>query len=98
MKAEDLRDKKITMATLKSFIRKSPVLYAEVKSSFSGMTDCVEPVNSGLVEVSKENAIGHSGVWCVGSSRDYLKLVETETHFGIQVSNCCGCGILWTNK
>jgi hypothetical protein len=93
------QNKKVTMATLKSFIKKSDKLFAENLSSFDGMTDCVELTkNSKLIEVSKENAIGHSGVWCVGQSRDYMKYVETTTMIGIEVYNCCGCGILWTNK
>lgn len=86
------------MATLKSFIKNSNQLFVEVKSSFDGMTDCVESVESKLTEVSKENAIGHKGVWCVGYSRDYMKYIETNTMIGIEVSNCCGRGILWANK
>jgi len=99
MTTTELKNKKITFATLKAFIRKSNVLYAEVKSSFNGMTDCVEhDFDSNLQQVSKEQAIGVNGVWCVGSSRDYFAFVENETHYGIEVSNSCGCGILWTNK
>ena len=94
-----LKTKKITMATLKSFIRKSESLFVLTESSFDGMTDCVEKNNNQkLLAVSKENAIGHRGVWCVGQSRDYMKYVETNTMIGIEVYNCCGCGILWTNK
>jgi len=29
---------------------------------------------------------------------DYFKYVENENYFGIEVSNCCGSSILWTNK
>lgn len=91
--------KKITMATLKSFINKSDKLYVEVQSSFDGMTDCVMPnQDKQLIEVSKENAIGRRGVWCVGDSRDRLTYVENESMKGIEVYNCCGSGILWTNK
>lgn len=99
MKLEQLRTKKITTATLKSFIKNADVLFVESISSFSGMSDCVESVeNRKLVEVAKDKAIGHSGVWCVGSSRDYFEFKETETHYGIEVSNSCGSGILWTKK
>ena len=94
-----LKTKKITMATLKSFIRKSESLFVLNISSFDGMTDCVEKKNNQkLLAVSKENAIGHNGVWCVGSSRDWFSFYETETHYGIKVSNSCGCGILITSK
>jgi hypothetical protein len=94
-----LKTKKITMATLKSFIRKSESLFVLTISSFDGMTDCVEQNNNQkLLAVSKENAIGIQGVWCVGSSRDWFSFYETETHYGIKVSNSCGCGILMTIK
>ena len=98
MNATELKTKKITMATLKSFINKSTELFVEELSSFNGMTDCVESVKSKIQKVSKENAIGHQGVWCVGSSRDYFTFVENENYFGIEVSNSCGCGILWAKK
>jgi hypothetical protein len=96
--AETLRTKKLTMSTLKSFINNVDELFLQIKSSFSGMTDCVERVESNFCIVSKADAIGHGGVWCVGDSRDRLNFVENETMFGIEVYNCCGTGILWTKK
>lgn len=99
MTADILKSKKITMATLKSFIKNAKDLYVESVASFDGMTDCVESVeNRELREISKDKAIGHGGVWCVGSSRDYFEFKETNTHFGIEVYNSCGSGILWTKK
>lgn len=99
MTLEQLRTKKITAATVKSFINKAEVLFVESISSFSGMSDCVEQnTDRKLVEVPKDKAIGHSGVWMVGSSRDYFTFKETETHYGIEVYNSCGCGVLWTKK
>lgn len=101
MQAQDFQNKKITMSTVKSFIKKASELFVEVKSSFDGMTDGIAytPLaDRKLVQVSKENALGHGGVWVVGSSRDYLTFVENETHYGIEISNCCGCGTLWTKK
>ncbi len=99
MKQKELKSKKITLATVKSFIKKSPKLWVSIHSSFDGSTDCVELTrDNSLVEIRKENALGSKGVWVVGSSRDYFKYVENETHFGIKVSNCCGCGTIWTNK
>ncbi len=95
---QKLKTQKITMATLKSFIKKNDNLFVEGISSFSGMTDCVEMNRTELIPVSKEKAIGHSGVYCVGQSRDYFCFVENEKYFGIEVSNSCGCAILWTNK
>jgi hypothetical protein len=98
MTVNELKNKKITMATLKSFIRKSENLFIENRSSFDGMTDCVVDLKSELIPIAKEKAIGFNGVYCVGSGRDSFKFVETETHFGIRVSNCCGCSYLYTKK
>jgi hypothetical protein len=96
--ADALRTKKITMSTLKSFIKNVDEIFVQTKSSFNGMTDCVEKVEAKLTKVSKEHAIGHEGVWCVGESRDRFNFVENDTMFGIEVYNCCGTGILWTKK
>jgi len=99
MKALELKNKKITMATLKSFIKKSNELFVETVSSFDGMTDGISyNKKRSLIKVSKENAIGHQGVWCVGGGRDSLEFVETDTHFGIEVYNSCGCAKLLTPK
>lgn len=98
MQATELKNKKITMTTLKSFINKCSVLFVEEHSSFDGMTDCIESRNTGMKQVKKEDAIGHGGVWCVGSSRDYFTFKENDQFFGIEVYNCCGSGTLWTKK
>lgn len=98
MNANELKTKKITMATLKSFIRKSNELFVEVKSKFDGMCDGVRNVERNFRQVSKENAIGYNGAYCVGSSNDYFTFVENENYFGIEVYNCCGKSILWTKK
>lgn len=92
-------EKKITMATLKSFIRKNAGnLYVKELSSFSGYTDCVEKTEMDWTHVSAENAIGHQGVYCVGSSNDSLAHYKDDKYIGIEVYNCCGCGILATQK
>ena len=99
MTIQNLQNKKITLSTLKSFIKKSPVLFVEHLSGFSGNDDCVISNESTEMRlVSKENAIGFQGVYCVGRSRDYFNFVETTTHYGIKVYNCCGSSILWTPK
>jgi hypothetical protein len=99
MKPAELKSKKITMATLKSFIKKSEKLFVQTHTSFDGMVDGVMPDGRlNFTEVSKDEAIGHKGVWCVGSSRNGFEYKENETHFGIEVSNCCGSATLWTNK
>ena len=99
MKPAELKQKRITMSTLKSFIRKSESLFVLSLSDFDGMTDCVQQnKDPKMIPVSQESAIGHSGVWCVGSSRDYFGYYETPTHYGIRVSNSCGSGVLLTPK
>jgi hypothetical protein len=76
---KDLKNKKITMATVKSFVKNSDKLYVENQRSFDGMVDCVMPCeNSELREISKEDALGHNGAWVVGSSRDYFNYKEME--------------------
>lgn len=90
---------KTTMSTLKSFIRKNTdKLVVKIDSSFDGMTDCVQSVKDSWRKVTSENAIGQKGVYCVGSSRDYIQPFETSTHIGFKVSNCCGCGFLAIEK
>ena len=82
----NLKNKKITMATVKSFVKNADKLYVENLSSFDGMVDCVMPCqNSTMKEVSKENALGHNGAYIVGSSRDYFeyqyKEIESTSEF-----------------
>jgi len=98
MTIEELKSKKITLATLKSFIRKNESLFVEHQSNFDGTVDGVVAVKKELIPVTKENAIGFKGVYCVGSGRDYLSFIETSTHYGIRVLNCCGCSHLYTSK
>lgn len=97
MKATEIKNKKITMATLKSFIRRSESLFVSVEYAFDGRVDCVTVSGDcGIHPVSKENAIGTNGVWCVGSSRDYFEYCEEGEYFGIRVYNCCGSSKLLT--
>lgn len=91
--------KKITLATLKSFIRKNAdSLFCKTRSRFDGMTDSIEQVEDFFAEVSAEKAIGLQGVYIVGSSRDRFRHFENESFIGIEVSNCCGRGILAIKK
>lgn len=94
---EKLKSKKITMATLKSFIRKNDVL-TKTTSSFDGMVDGVRSVEDSFRTVSKIDAIGHNGVYCVGDSREYMEYFENAKYYGIKVSNSCGSGLLVTAK
>jgi hypothetical protein len=76
----ELKTKKITMATVKSFVKNADKVFVEHKSGFDGMVDCVMPnKDSELFEISKEEALGtHKGAWIVGGSRDYFTYQEME--------------------
>lgn len=101
-----MNTKKITLATLKSFIRKnSDKLYINLRSKFSGMTDGIEKVGNSFEPVTIDNehvnashTLGIAGAWIVGSSRDWLSHYEDETYTGIDVSNSCGHFILAIKK
>lgn len=90
--------KKITLATLKAFIRKNAEnLYVMQESHFDGMSDCVEynrEKSFTKVDHTKINldcsSLGIPGAWVVGGSRNWFSAHDTETHTGIHVSNCCG--------
>jgi hypothetical protein len=90
---------KITLATLKSFVRKSDQLYVEPISTFDGMIDGIRyETDRKLIPIDKDKAIGIEGVWLVGSSRDRLSHVENDKYVGIKISNCCGQTVLWKLK
>lgn len=89
--------KKITLATLKSFVRKNlPVMFICKRASFDGMTDCVEYDSNATFQPAKEgasypeNTLGIAGVWLVGSSRDHISRYEAPGWEGFEVYNCCG--------
>jgi len=97
--------KKITRATLKSFIRKNrEQLLLKVESKFCGMSDMVEKVEDVFepavastqyvdgedVPHVMDNNLGIAGVWLVLSGRDYITAFETEELTGLNVYNCCG--------
>jgi hypothetical protein len=89
--------KKITLATIKSFIKKnSEILFISKDSSFSGMDDCVMPSGvAGFKIATKtdrniDNTLGIDGAWIVKGSRDYFSKFENEDFIGFDVYNCCG--------
>ena len=91
--------KKITLATLKSFIRKNAnSLYIKTKSRFDGMTDCVQEVQDQFTTILAENAIGLKGAYLVGDSRNHFWNFENDNFVGIEISNCCGRSILAVKK
>jgi len=98
--------KKITLATIKSFIKKNEgKLFINVKSRFDGMTDGVESQHGGFVaavqtEDHKSYCLGIKGAWFVGQSRDYFTAYDNLAGdmTGFEVSNSCGRFILAVKK
>ncbi len=92
---------KITKTTFKSFLRKNAGnLYILRKSSFSGMTDCVEQLeNKGFEPIEAtdrciENSLGISGLWLANGGRDYFTEYNSGQFSGFEVYNCCGTTII----
>lgn len=96
--------KNITLATVKSFIRKNDgKIYIKTISDFDSMQDCVAPVVSNFKlctpsETMNDNNLGLSGAWFVGRSGDYFSAFEDNNFTGIEIYNCCGCFILAIKK
>lgn len=97
--------KKITLATVKSFIRKNPNLYINCKSKFDGMVDCVMPCNNqGFEPIEPDprgfcrNTLDIKGAWFVLGGGDRFYPHEDDNFEGIEVYNCCGSFILATRK
>lgn len=100
-------NKKITLATIKSFINnemKNDKLYIASLSSFDGMVDCVMPSDDKNFkkavksERNSENDLGVAGAWFVKGSRDSFETFENDEFKGFEVYNCCGSFILATTK
>ena len=92
---------KITLATIKSFLRKnSGKVYLACLSEFDGMIDGVRPCEDKtfFLATTPERVdsynLGINGAWFVGGSRDYFYLYEENGMKGYKVSNCCGSFIL----
>jgi hypothetical protein len=96
--------KKMTLATVKSFIKKNPELLISNRSSFDGMVDCVMPCNDQSfspairVEDACNNRLGIQGAWFVLGGGDRFYEFENDQFKGIEVYNCCGQFILAVAK
>lgn len=96
--------KKITLATVKKFIRThmGTDLQISVRSSFSGMTDCVESTSDrGFTPAltpdegqNHSNKCGVQGAWFVFGSRDSFTEYNEGGYTGVRVYNCCGSFVL----
>lgn len=101
MNINQLAAKRITLATVKSFIKANcDKLWINVTSRFDGMTDMCEQQYGGFKKVTTftadhpEHTRGIAGAWFVGDSRDYFSHYSKDGFEGIQVSNSCGRFIL----
>ena len=103
-----MENKKITRATIKSFVKKGiedKNLYIKIKSNFNGMSDMVEETkdNFSKAEITdwsercENNTLKVLGIWLVGQNRDYFEKYEDDNYIGYEVCNCCGSFII-TNK
>jgi hypothetical protein len=99
----EVKMKKITKATIKSFIKKNfNDLYISTKSRFNGMIDCVDScadqsfrkVEKDVRERFHDTSLGIKDAYFVGSSRDYFKPYGLEGFKGYEIYNCVGCFIL----
>lgn len=90
--------KKITKATIKSFIRKyNDSLHIKKLSTFDGMVDCAMSVDSEFLPIERtesclNNTLGIEGAWFVG--RDSYRVYSDGAYVGFEVYNCCGSFIL----
>ena len=89
-------EKRITRATIKSFINKNAGdIYINVKSSFDGMIDGCRDYHDGFKKAEKSDDyakynLGISGAWFVGQSRDYFEAFSNDNYEGYKVYNSCG--------
>lgn len=98
--------KKITLATVKKFIRENANnLFVNCTSSFDGMTDCVESRDDGFTKVdpqkinmNQEHDLGIERLWFVRGSRDYFEPYEDVMYSGIRIFNSCGSSVIATKK
>lgn len=95
--------KKITLATLKAFVKKTfpDNLYVKTLSDFDGQVDCVMPTHDEFkrvfaVNYENKRSWDIKGIWFVGESRDYIEAYDDGEFTGYQISNCCGSFILAT--
>ncbi len=86
---------KITLATVKSFLRKNKgKVYIATKSHFDGSVDGVMPCGDKSFTLAQpgthENELGIHGAWFVFGSRDWITPFEKDGMRGFEVYNCCG--------
>lgn len=98
-----MQNKKITLTTIKSFIKreiKNDNLYIKQLSDFDGMVDGVRDVKDDFtkvkykVEDADRNSLGIPGAWFVKQSSDSFRTYSDDNYIGYEIYNCCGSFIL----
>ena len=96
-----MTETKITLATLKKFIREHNPAILEIKVLRDHYNNAGgeyqpdwQPVQSDDCPDLQKNTLGIKGLWLVGHSRDYFSLFTEPERTGIMCSNCCGSWIL----
>lgn len=91
------KQKKITLATIKSFIRKNEGnIFIFEKSTFDGMVDCVMPTGNKEFVLAKKTdsniqyTLGIEHAWFIGRGADMYRLYEDSQYIGYNIYNCCG--------
>lgn len=102
--------KKITLATVKSFVKKNESkLLVQVKSSFNGMIDgCDDSRNCDFTQVTEirwprpgytsSMSIDGNSLLGSGGSGNLFKVYEDDNFIGFDIYNCCGWFIIATQK
>lgn len=96
---------KITLATIKSFIKKNiNNLYIQNLSDFDSTIDGISACNNKSFKKTIEtldhtqHSLGIKDAWFVLGSRDYFQNYEDKEFIGFDVSNCCGHFVLAIKK
>ena len=95
--------KKITLATLKSFInRNRDNLYINVLREFDGMQDCRVSQDKGFRKTAvldfNKNTLGIFDLWVVGGSRNHFDAYDDGVFRGISCGNSCGACVVAIKK
>jgi len=81
--------KKITKATIKSFIKKNKDnVLVKVISEFDGMVDGIEKSKNDEYKKIVSSSSDINELFVLG--RNYFEVIDNEKYYGYSISNCCG--------
>ena len=100
MNTIEIKPKRCTLATIKSFVKKNQGnIYIRCISTFDGMVDGVREckdrdtfslaLSTNDIDLNSYN-LGIQGAWFVKDSRDYFSVLNKDGYIGYHVYNCCG--------